>query len=475
MLKAVGWVESNWRQFTPAGRPLVSFDFGYGIMQITSGMAGAFGDPSGSIDPSTQSKIASDPRINIGFGMRMLIDKYLKVPKIGDGDTTEVENWYYALWAYNGWGFVNNPNNPRFTRQGTPATNPTTYPYQERVLYLVAHPPRDAAGNPLWQPVPVWMPPRTLIGSNPGRYTPARTHRQPVRAFAATFSPSRLQPLRPAGTELVNVRVQNTGTQAWAATGTSAISLTYHLFTPGGNPWRTFSPFSPGVIALGQASVPLPHTVLPGRTVSLAVSVRAPTTTGQYLVVWDLQELPATWLSQVGVLPRAERLAVQTGGTPSPSATPAPTPTAEPPNGALFVVDTAFPDGSAVRPRVVFRKGWLVYNSGSRAWSRSWALRHISGPTFGVRTAPLPAVGPCRAVNLSVSMKAPSTAGSYRGVWRFQDPSRRPFGDKLTVVLSVQGRPPTGTPVAFPTPTPNPIRPHPTATPRATATPTPVG
>jgi len=47
LLKAVGWVESGWRQFDNAGRPLVAPDFGYGIMQITSGMPGAFGNVTG--------------------------------------------------------------------------------------------------------------------------------------------------------------------------------------------------------------------------------------------------------------------------------------------------------------------------------------------------------------------------------------------------------------------------------------------
>src|SRR5947209_5234102 len=31
LLKAVGWVESGWRQFDRTGRPLVSGDFGYGV------------------------------------------------------------------------------------------------------------------------------------------------------------------------------------------------------------------------------------------------------------------------------------------------------------------------------------------------------------------------------------------------------------------------------------------------------------
>jgi hypothetical protein len=121
LLKAIGWVESGWHQFTPQGTPLVSFDFGYGIMQVTSGMAGAFGNVDGDLDPGVQSAIASSYRYNIDFGAGILATKWSTTPRIGDGNPSVLENWYYALWAYNGWGWVNNPNNPRFTRIGTPA------------------------------------------------------------------------------------------------------------------------------------------------------------------------------------------------------------------------------------------------------------------------------------------------------------------------------------------------------------------
>src|SRR5205085_231274 len=137
----------------------------------------------------------------------------------------------YALWAYNGWGWVNNPNNPRFTRVGTPATNPAAFPYQERVLYLVAHPLRDADGNPLWQPVAVTLPSKSTIGPTPKSYLPKRVHRQPAPSFSASFRAPRLPNLRPGTSEQVSVRLENTGLQGWESSGASAISLTYHLFT----------------------------------------------------------------------------------------------------------------------------------------------------------------------------------------------------------------------------------------------------
>ena len=470
ILKAVGWVESGWRQFTPAGRPLVSFDFGYGTMQITSGMAGAFGNAGGSIDPAVQSSIATDYRFNIGYGAKMLAQKWAAVPRIGDGDPAKVENWYYALWAYNGWGWANNPNNPRFARRGTPATDPASYPYQERVLYLVSHPPQDKDGNPLWKAVKVWMPPRTLIGHDPHSYSPNKTHLQPPQAFSASFGTGDLSPSSPGGLQTVSVRVQNTGTLAWASSGTAAISLTYHLFTRGADPWIPFSPFSPGVVALGQGTLALPHNVLPAHAVTLKETVQAPSSPGDYLVVWDLQELPASWLSQTGLLPRAKPLQVLAGvKTPIPR-TPTPTPAPAPVTGAQFVADTSIPDGTAIQPRRLFQKTWLIFNNGRLPWGPGWTLRHVSGPTFGVKSFPLPSVSPCHTVNLSVQMKAPSKPGSYFGVWRAADASGNLFGDKLTVVVRVSGKPPVVTPTPLPSPTPT-QRGRPTAT----TTPTPTG
>jgi hypothetical protein len=469
ILKAVGWVESNWRQFTPTGRPLVSFDFGYGIMQITSGMAGAFGSATGSIDPTVQGQIAGDYRYNIAYGAMMLEQKWSAVPKIGDGDPSEIETWYYALWAYNGWGWVNNPNNPRFSRTGTPATNPAGFPYQERVLYLVAHPPRDQDGNPLWRPIPVWLPSHSTIGTTPRSYTPRTVHRENAAPFGATFNVAPLTPIHTGGTQRIGVSVQNTGTQAWAWSGSGAVQLVYHVFAAGGDPWDPFSPFSNGVIALGQGAVPLPHNVLPGAAVTLHQAIRAPSTPGKYLIAWDLEELPSILLSQAGLLTRARVLTVVATGKQIARRTPTPSPVARPTESALFVADTGVPDATVMRPGQTFVKSWLVYNNGPAAWGSRSVLHHVGGPRFGGKTLKLPLLAACRTTTLSVTMKAPARPGSYKSLWAFRDGAGHAYGDRLTVVIDVGGPQVTGTPIPTPTPTDTP-EPG-TATPTDTATP----
>jgi hypothetical protein len=471
VLKAVGWVESGWRQFTPQGRPLVSFDFGYGIMQITSGMAGAFGSAAGTIDPGTQSSIAGDYTFNIAYGARMLAQKWAAVPRIGNSDTSVVENWYYALWAYNGWGWVNNPNNPRFSRTGTPATDPSAFPYQERVLYLVAHPPKDADGNPLWQPVSVTLPSAKRIGTSPGPIAKlAHTHRQPPPPLAAAYRPGDIGSINPGGQVAVSVRVTNTGTQPWLAQGESAVALAYHVFTMSGDPFKPFSPFSPGVIAYGQGAVALPHTVLPGTSVTLRDVVHSPPAPGKYRIVWDLEDGVQEYFSSAGVLPRVQQLTVVKSGTPTLAPSPTPTAVPQPREGLLYVADTSVKDGTVLAARQSFRKGWLVFNPGQTPWTGSWALHRVSGRTFGKATISVGDVPACRATTVLATLKAPARPGRYTGVWRLTDPSGHRVGDELTVVVVVRGGPgPTPTPSRS-TPTPTP-RPHP----GPTATPTPAG
>jgi hypothetical protein len=463
LLKAIGWVESGWRQFAADGRPLVSPDFGYGVMQVTSGMPGAFGNVAGSIAPATASKIASEFRFNIAYGRYILQQKWETTPRIGDGDPSVLENWYFAIWAYNGWGWVNNPNNPRFSRSGTPATDPIAFPYQERVLYLVAHPPRDSQGNPLWPAIPVTMPSRRTIGMSPHSFQPRKEHRERPGAVAAVYQPTALVPASPGTTQQTRVQLTNTGTQPWIASGPNAPVLTYHVFARDANPWQAISPFTPGVIEFGQHPIGLPHDVLPGQKVILSVPVLAPAKPGTYRIVWDLEQGASAWLSQVGNLPRSEFLRV--GATTSTPETSTPTPTTIPLEGLRYVRDTSFPDGSTVAPHQTLTKGWLVFNNGQAEWTTGWALHRVSGKAMGAATIPVPPTSPCHSANIVGTLKAPAKPGQYKSVWQLVDPAGAAVGERLTVVITVTRGPPPPTPTPSPSPTPGNLHPTPTPTP----------
>lgn len=147
-------------------------DCGYGIAQVTTGMAAY--DPT--YTQHGKMKIAVDYEENIAAGLQILEDKWNQLAAAGavanNGDPSKIENWYLALWAYNtgfhpadtagnsGLGWTNNPINPAyppnrdlFLRDGYgDAAHPADWPYQERVLGWVEHPILNYKSQPSYLP-----------------------------------------------------------------------------------------------------------------------------------------------------------------------------------------------------------------------------------------------------------------------------------------------------------------------------------
>jgi hypothetical protein len=95
ILYGIAYQESRWLQFNASGTPLMSRDGGIGIMQVTS--YGGY-----NVD-----RLKTDIDYNIAAGADILIVKWgyapRVFPRIGDGDSRCYENWFFAVWAYNGW------------------------------------------------------------------------------------------------------------------------------------------------------------------------------------------------------------------------------------------------------------------------------------------------------------------------------------------------------------------------------------
>jgi hypothetical protein len=142
-----------------------SSDCGYGISQVTTGMAV---DDGSVYDTSDQQAIAVDYTANIAAGLNILIDKWNQLHNepagatdtMNDDNPNWIENWFTALWAYNsglhtyagrndsgvggfyGLGWLNNPANPTYpaNRDGflrdtnADAGTPSHWSYPERVM-----------------------------------------------------------------------------------------------------------------------------------------------------------------------------------------------------------------------------------------------------------------------------------------------------------------------------------------------------
>ena len=112
LIKAIVWVESSFQQahqdipWGGVGRTVRSFDCGFGLGQITSGMENTTGNASAG-----QALTGTHFLFNLAASASILAGKWNSefVPIAGKGDPTALEDWYYALWAYNGLAYLNHP------------------------------------------------------------------------------------------------------------------------------------------------------------------------------------------------------------------------------------------------------------------------------------------------------------------------------------------------------------------------------
>lgn len=112
ILKSIARVESVYEHFNSNGSPLISGS-SIGLMQVNNRNLGY-----------DSNKLKYDIKYNIEAGADVLLNKwsmssYQDVSSVGNMDPNVLENWYFALWAYNGWASSNNPNTyaKRYTYQ----------------------------------------------------------------------------------------------------------------------------------------------------------------------------------------------------------------------------------------------------------------------------------------------------------------------------------------------------------------------
>ncbi|MGP4029376.1 golvesin C-terminal-like domain-containing protein [Actinomadura sp. 3N407] len=160
-------------------------DCGYGVTQVTDGMRLAGKERPGEVAlPYDQQRaIALDFAANIAKGLQILQDKWNQTRRAGlvinDGASDRIENWFFAVWAYNsgfhpnkndgrpwGVGWLNNPVNPNYPADRLPfmefsyedAAHPQDWPYPEKVMGFAGHPIEliETPGNLIHAFQPAW-------------------------------------------------------------------------------------------------------------------------------------------------------------------------------------------------------------------------------------------------------------------------------------------------------------------------------
>lgn len=120
-------------------------------------------------------------------------------------------------------------------------------------------------------------------------------------------------------------------------------------------------------------------------------------------------------------------------------------------DSATYVADVTVPDGTIMAAGQAFDKTWKIQNAGSCTWSTSYTIAFVGGNQMGgAATAVKVPVPPGNQTQMTVSLKAPTAAGSYTGQWRMLNAGGAAFGNTLTVVISV-GTGATVTPGPSPT------------------------
>ena len=154
---------------------------------------------------------------------------------------------------------------------------------------------------------------------------------------------------------------------------------------------------------------------------------------------------------------------VAVGSSPTPIASSPPAlPTATlilatevPCQEALYMADVTVPDGTTFAPGESFTKTWQIFNAGSCAWEADYALSFSSGEEMsGVPIALGTTIAANGQSNISVTLTAPLTTGSYTSYWQLTDSSGVKFGNAIFVTITVAGPTATSTETATETPIP---------------------
>lgn len=149
-------------------------------------------------------------------------------------------------------------------------------------------------------------------------------------------------------------------------------------------------------------------------------------------VVTEVATQPVIIVTQIVTAtpqPTAVPTVVVNTPVPQPTAIPA-TPTPIPCNAGEFVADISIPDGTSITADASFIKTWRLKNVGSCTWDTRYDVAFVDGNQMGGPSAiDMPKeVKPGQTVDISMTFKAPSTAGTYTAKYMLVNASGVKFG-----------------------------------------------
>ncbi|NSW51560.1 MAG: hypothetical protein HPY85_03530 [Anaerolineae bacterium] len=144
-------------------------------------------------------------------------------------------------------------------------------------------------------------------------------------------------------------------------------------------------------------------------------------------------------------------------------------------NIATFVDDITYPDNAMVSAGETFTKTWKMMNTGTCTWTSNYQIILVSSDGLSApEETPLTTgieVPAGAQINISVTLQAPQTEGTYTAYFKFRSPQGIVFGINANAASSFYVKVDVGKLAPTATPQPQPSHtPIPSATPEPTET-----
>lgn len=138
--------------------------------------------------------------------------------------------------------------------------------------------------------------------------------------------------------------------------------------------------------------------------------------------------LAATEIPATQVQPTQVNTVIVSTATTVPTATKTTVPL--PCNSAGFVKDVSIPDNTEFAAGAKFTKTWRLVNSGTCTWTTDYDIVFSEGSAMNAPAAVAfkSNVRPGETVDISVDLVAPSSGGTYKGIWLLRDDNDKLFG-----------------------------------------------
>lgn len=191
-----------------------------------------------------------------------------------------------------------------------------------------------------------------------------------------------------------------------------------------------------GILFLGMMAL-FPITLVAAQVIG-SKSAEDPQATVQAIVTQTMLAMTLNAPTQTP-LPSTP-IIVQITNTPAPTSTALSTATTYC-DSVAFVKDISIPDGTTLNPGETFTKTWRLKNRGTCTWTPDYTLVFNSGDQMGGTTSARLSnyVAPGQTVDISITLTAPTSAGSYTSYWMLRNPSGALFGtgDKANIAFYI--------------------------------------